>query len=235
MRRAFVAGATGYTGRAVVFELRRRGYDVIAHVRPGSKSWAVWGAALADSGARPLEIPWHLVDLSSLLKKECPDVVFALLGTTRARAKSEGVAGDIYEQVDYGVSAMLVDAVLGANISPRFVYLSSLGAKDGARNKYLAARGKMEKKLRNSGIDYTIARPSFISGSDRAESRPMERVGAIVSDALLKGVATLGGRRVRKRYRSIDATSLARVLVDASESPLARNQVLCGEEWWPDR
>ena len=38
MTTAFVAGSTGYTGRALVQALRRQDIATVAHVRPGSRA-----------------------------------------------------------------------------------------------------------------------------------------------------------------------------------------------------
>ena len=44
---AFVAGATGYTGRAVVERLVADGFEAVAHVRPDSSRLASEREALA--------------------------------------------------------------------------------------------------------------------------------------------------------------------------------------------
>ncbi len=43
-------GATGYTGRAVVSELRERGFEVVAHVRPDSTQLDEWRSRFAQLG-----------------------------------------------------------------------------------------------------------------------------------------------------------------------------------------
>lgn len=51
MNKAFVAGATGYTGRAVVAELRALGLETTAHIRPNSPQRERWTREFADLGA----------------------------------------------------------------------------------------------------------------------------------------------------------------------------------------
>jgi uncharacterized protein YbjT (DUF2867 family) len=145
-----------------------------------------------------------------------PEIVFALLGTTRARAardeRATGVAAG-YEAVDYGLSARLLHAVLAAGIAPRFVYLSSIGAREGSRNPYLAVRGRFERELRESGLPYLIVQPSFISGSDRDERRIAERVASVAMDALLRAAAALGAHVVHDRWATLSGDALAAGMV----------------------
>ena len=46
--------------------------------------------------------------------------------------------------------------------------------------------------LFNGPLPYIIFRPAFISGPNREEFRPLERVGAVVTDALFSGLARCG-------------------------------------------
>lgn len=231
--RAFVAGATGYTGRAVVAELRRRGIETHAHVRADSPRGAEARELFASLGARVDGSPWEQASLARRITELAPSLVFALLGTTRARAAQALRAGappESYESVDYGLSACLLAAVLDGPSRPRFVYLSSAGVRSDSASRYLAARARLEALLRTSGIPFTIARPSVISGPDREEDRPAERLAAALLDACLAGLSILGARRLAARYRSIDATTLARGLVRAALDPACAGRVLRGED-----
>jgi uncharacterized protein YbjT (DUF2867 family) len=226
-RTAFVAGATGYTGRAVVEELRRRGLETVAHVRPGSSSLETLGPRFEALGARVDTTPWEPEAMRATLAGLRPTVVFALLGTTAKRAKGEGMESEeAYERVDYGLTALLIDAAAALPEPPRFLYLSSLGAEPGTKNAYLAARVKAEAKLRESGLPHTVARPSFVTGSDREESRPMERTAAVVADAALAFAGLLGATSLRDRYSSLAAAALAKALVAAGLDPACDGRVL---------
>jgi hypothetical protein len=74
-----------------------------------------------------------------------------------------------------------------------------------------------------------IARPSFITGPDRDESRPAERLGAAVVDALAAPARLFGGRRLADRYRSTTAAELAAALVRLAADPAAAGRVLEGD------
>lgn len=210
--RALVVGATGYTGRAVVAALRSRNVGTVAHVRPGSPDASQWRERFTGLGAAVDESPWEPTAIAAMVAKHGPSVVFACLGTTRRRAAREGIAQP-YERVDYGLTKQLLDAAVAAGNAPRFVYLSALGAKESSATPYLAVRGRLERELRGCGLPYLIVRPAFISGSDRAESRPSERLFAVTTDALLAGVAAIGGGKVRDRFATLTGTQLAEGMV----------------------
>jgi uncharacterized protein YbjT (DUF2867 family) len=221
---SFVAGATGYTGREVV---RLLGEKAIAHVRPDSSQLDAWRDRFGGTGAKVDTTPWELEAMTATLQTTTPAAVFALLGTTRKRAKGERLsAQEAYEKVDYGLTALLIEAAAASGCNPRFVYLSSLGVGDSRRTGYVGARTRAEEKLRASGLSYTIARPSFITGADRDENRPGERAGAAVVDGVLSVVGAVGARTVADRYRSITATDLARALVRAAFDPTLDSAIL---------
>ena len=108
---------------------------------------------------------------------------------------------------------------------PRFVYLSSMGVKEGTSNAYLAARARIEKELREGALPWTSVRPSFIVG-DRDEARAGEAIGSTVADGLLGALGALGARRLRDRYRSITGPELARALVSVGLDPAREDQVV---------
>mgnify|MGYP002780867255 CR=1 FL=1 len=228
---AFVAGAPGYVGQAVVRRLRALGAEVHAHVRPDSPRLADWRVRFTALGAHVDATPWDEDAMTATLARVRPAAVFALLGTTRARGRT--APGDTYESVDYGLTALLRRAAERAaretGAAPRFVYLSAAGVADDTRNAYLAARARVERELRGGTLPWTVARPSFITGPDRAESRPAERIAAAATDALLAPVALLGGRRLADRWRSTTADELAAALVRLAGDPAEVGQVLEGD------
>lgn len=225
---AFVAGATGYTGRSVIEELRRRGVAAVAHVRPDSPRLRHWRERLESLGAVVDTTPWDEDALAAALARIAPTVVFALLGTTRRRMRR--THGDSYATVDYGLTAMLLRAVGRAVPSARFVYLSAIGVSRHARGEYLRARWQLEQELRASGVEWLIARPAFISGPDRDDTRPLERIAAVAIDGVLRLAAALGASGLRARYASLDAHTLARGLVQHALEPASGRHVLWPEE-----
>ncbi len=146
---AFIAGATGYTGRALLAELARAqgGWTARPHAR---KAGALDGAVVCD--------PRDVAALTDGMRG-CEAVV-QLIGTVRARFDD----GDA-EPIDYGTTVALGEAAKAAGV-PRLLLLSSVGAGS-ARGRYLAVKRKTERWVEASGLEYTILRPSFIVGEGR--------------------------------------------------------------------
>jgi uncharacterized protein YbjT (DUF2867 family) len=215
---AFVLGATGFVGREVVRQLCVRGTKTYAHVRPDSSKLAEWRTKFGELGAELDATPWDAAALAARWRELAPAQIYICIGTTRSKAKSDQVQGDIYEQVDLGLTKLAVDAARASEQKPRIVYLSSVGADANARSAYLKARGKAEDTVKTSGLPWVIARPSIITG-DRDDSRPAERTAGVVGDGLLAVVGVFGGKKVRDRYRSTTPDVLASALIRIGEAP----------------
>lgn len=230
MTTAFVAGATGLTGRFVVSALRARGHRAVAHVRPDSRSLEQWRARFEAEGAEVDTTAWDEQALTDRLRALAPTHVFALLGTTQKRSRAAKAAGrdpaaESYEAVDYGLTAMLRRACEASGHRPRFVYLSAMNVQPDTKNAYYAARAKVERELHEGSLPYTIVRPSFILG-DRDERRMGETVGAAVVDGALAVLGAFGARKLRDAYRSIDGKDLAEAMVRFALDPSAENTTL---------
>jgi uncharacterized protein YbjT (DUF2867 family) len=230
---AFVAGASGYTGRAVVAELRRRNIATIAHIRPESSRLEAFREQFGALGARVDSTPWTQPAITASMADLRPTHIFALLGTTAATAKAEqkrtGKAVD-YDSVDYGLTNMLVLASSRSSIRPRFVYLSSIGVSEKAPGAYMQARWKAEQAIIHSNLPYTIVRPSFISGEDRDESRPMERIAANIASFALGGLAKIGATQLKARWSPMTGEELAAAIVELALAPAGENRVYEGEQ-----
>lgn len=220
-QRAFVAGATGLTGRLVVAALRERGVPTVAHVRPDSHRLAEWTERFEALGATVDSTAWAPAAMEATMARVRPTHVFSLLGTTKKRMKREG--GD-YDAIDYGLTALLIDALAAAAVPARFVYLSSIGVTPDTQNAYLKARAKVEAKLQASALPWIIARPSIIVG-DRDEERPLESASAGVADFFLGLGRVIGLKRVAERYRSTPAPVLAEGIVHHGLAPAANRVV----------
>jgi nucleoside-diphosphate-sugar epimerase len=213
-QKALVMGATGYVGRQVVRRLCEEGVSTLAHVRPGSSKIDDWNEKFSEQGAVVLSTAWNSQALESALAKHAPTHVFALIGTTRSRAKGEQIPGDIYQSIDYGLTKMLLDGCQAQDPAPRFIYLSSVGASSKSRSAYLRARGQLEEDLESSGLSWISARPAAITGHDRDVDRPAERWGAAIGDRVLSLASLLGAKRLREEYESTSSTRLAEALVE---------------------
>lgn len=230
-QRAWVLGATGYVGRELVAQLRRRGIATTAHVRFDSPRLEHWRAHFGALGAELDTSPWQREEFARRLRESRATLLFLCLGTTLRRrlAPSRSSVADDYLAVDLGLSSLVIDAAVHSACAPRTVLLSAARAAAGSRSKYLSARGKLEDHLIASGLPWTIARPAFVTGSKREEFRPLERLGAMFVDWSLLWGAILGMQILRERYRSIDAVELSRALVVHALDPRSASKLLLGE------
>jgi uncharacterized protein YbjT (DUF2867 family) len=151
-RRLFIAGASGATGRLVVSLARAQGLDFLAHERPKPGRVSKPGTAvlaLSDAGA-----------LQAALQG-CTTVL-QLIGTTRQRFS----AGDTYESSDIGTTRALVEAARATGVD-HLVLLSSAGTGY-PLGAYLRAKAAAEQLVKESGIGWTVFRPSaFISETQK--------------------------------------------------------------------
>ena len=221
---AFVVGATGFTGREVARCLAQRGIRTFAHLRPDSARLQLWQERLRALGAEVDTTAWEEAAMTATLRRLKPALVFALLGTTRARMKALARAGQdpqaqSYEAVDYGLTALLLRAAKASGARPRFIYLSAAGVSPKSRSPYYRVRAKLEEELKGSGLPYVIARPSFISGPGRDEPRTGERIGSALIDASLAVAGALGAKRLQARYASTTNTVLAEALHGLQHPP----------------
>jgi uncharacterized protein YbjT (DUF2867 family) len=166
------------------------------------------------------------------LQQHRPERVFALLGTTRGKAREAARHGiDAgYGAVDRDLTLMLLGACRVACPNAVFVYLSSLGANARSSNGYLRVRGDVEETLVASGQPWLIAQPSFISGADRAERRTGERMGAIVADGALALFRLVGAKRIADRFGAMSGAELAQALATASRTGAPRGRRLRSDD-----
>jgi uncharacterized protein YbjT (DUF2867 family) len=220
--RVLVIGATGYVGRSLVASAARAGHEVIAHVRPESPTGDRAAAQLVAAGARVVRTPWTGEAWYRYLEANPPDRIVLALGTTSSRARAAsrtGGADASQSAVDLGLTMMLVNAARTAAPETGLVYLSALGAS-ATGNEYLRVRATVEAALSGGPNPFTVVRPSFITGPDRGESRPVERIGAFLGNSLTALLRMGGNRRRAAKLASISGPDLASILVGLASEPL---------------
>ncbi|MEG3090499.1 SDR family oxidoreductase [Sphingomonas sp. PB1R3] len=147
-----VTGATGFVGRAVVDRAAGSGLSLRALTRRAQPSRAgiTWIAGALD---RP-------DSLATLV--EGADAVLHIAGVVNAPDRAGFVSGNID-----GTRAM-VEAAKAAGIR-RFVHVSSLSAREPDLSVYGWSKRQAEDVVTDSGLDWTIVRPSGIYGPHDTE------------------------------------------------------------------
>ncbi|MBE9177816.1 SDR family oxidoreductase [Oculatella sp. LEGE 06141] len=197
--KAFVAGATGETGRRIVQELVQRNIPVRALVRD------------LEKGRQILPAEAELV-VGDVLK---PDSLRSAIADCTVLISATGAAPSFDPtgpyKVDYEGNKHLVDVAREKGIQ-QFVMVSSLCASQFFHplNLFwliLYWKKQAEDYLQKSGLPYTIVRPGGLKNEDNSNSIVMS--GA---DTLSEG--------------SIPRTKVAQVCVEALFQPASKNKIV---------
>ncbi|HEX8523858.1 MAG TPA: complex I NDUFA9 subunit family protein [Tepidisphaeraceae bacterium] len=224
--RIFVTGASGFVGTAVVEELLSRGYDVSAlsnrrklsvqDPRLRTTQGDLFNPRALDEGLRDCDAVIHLVGI--IMEKPSAGVTFS-------RIHFEG-------------TQQIVDATKRAGIR-RYVHMSALGTRPSAVSDYHKTKWRAEEYVRQSGLDWTVIRPSMIHGP-RGEFIQMEaqwaRHRAPAPIFFMPFMPYFGGKRAG-RLQPVYVGDVARAFVDAVEKPATIGEIylLGGPEvvTWP--
>lgn len=197
--KAFVAGATGETGRRIVRELTQRNIPVRALVRN------------LEKGKELLPVEAELV-VGDVLK---PESLSTAIGDSTVILCATGASPSLDPtgpyQVDYQGTKNLVDVAKTKGIE-HFVLVSSLCVSQFFHplNLFwliLVWKKQAEEYIQKSGLTYTIVRPGGLKNEDNPDLVVMSS-----ADTLFDG--------------SIPRTKVAQVCVEALSEAAARNKIV---------
>jgi uncharacterized protein YbjT (DUF2867 family) len=197
--KAFVAGATGETGRRIVQELVQRQIPVRALVRDLATA-----RAILPAGVELIE--GNVLDPASIITGIGDSTV--ILCATGAKPSLDPTGP---YQVDYEGTKNLVNAAKSKDIE-QFVFVSSLCVSKFFHplNLFwliLWWKQQAEQYLITSGLNYTIVRPGGLKNEDNSNPVIMS-----AADTLFDG--------------SIPRQKVAQVCVESLTNPQARNKIL---------
>ncbi|MEM9786243.1 MAG: SDR family oxidoreductase [Pseudomonadota bacterium] len=163
MNHVFVAGATGYLGRHLCAEYKRRGWHVTALVRKsGDPDGLTADHLIVAEATKPETLQGHMKGV---------DLVVSALGITR---QADGLG---YWDVDYQANLNLLAEAEQSNV-PRFAYVHVLKADQMAKVPLVAAKSAFVAKLQSGAIRSTVVAPTGYF-SDMADFLTMARSGRV--------------------------------------------------------
>ncbi|PSQ47913.1 complex I NDUFA9 subunit family protein [Halobacteriales archaeon SW_6_65_15] len=147
-----VAGGTGFIGTNLVRELDDRGHDVTVLARDPDE---------ADLPAGVERVRGDVTAYDSIENAfEGQDAVVNLVALSPLFKPS---GGQSHEEVHLGGTRNVVQAAEEHGVR-KIVQMSALGADPNGTTEYIRAKGKAEQVVRDSGLAYSIFRPSIVFG-----------------------------------------------------------------------
>jgi NADH dehydrogenase len=205
-----VAGGTGLLGSAIVNELLRRGAAVAVLGRDEEKIKRRFGdrvEARRGDVTRPETLSVAMQGIDTVINT-------VQIPTSPIEIPRKGWT---FENVDYKGTVNLVDAAKASGVQ-RFVYMSAVGASLDGPKHWFRFKGLAEQHLRDSGLDWTIVRPTWVYGP---EDDSLNRL--IGFSKFLPFVPLFGDGRQAMQPVFVD--DVGRIVADAATRPEAAGEV----------
>jgi NADH dehydrogenase len=151
-----VAGGTGFVGSAIAGELRRRGRRVVVLSSLGE---IARGALPDDIEIRQADVRSSAGLAEALAGVDQLVISLAFPGSPIERPRR----GETFMEVDAAGTERLVAAAQQAGVA-RLLYVSGAGAAPDAKRHWFRAKWRAEEAVRESGIDWSIIRPTWVFG-----------------------------------------------------------------------
>lgn len=154
-----VTGATGFIGRHVVRALVSSGHSVRALARDREKSRSALGGLTPEKGVTT--VIGDVFDAGSMaeLSRGC-DAVVHTIGIRR-----EFPPEVTFTHLHPRATGRALEAAERAG-ARRFIHISALGTRPDAPSAYHRSKHEAETLVRQSGLEWTILRPSLVHGPD---------------------------------------------------------------------
>lgn len=196
--RVLLIGGTGFVGDRMRHVLREHGHAVTLLVRSGGDELRGEGFATVQG---------NVTDPESLVR--AMDGVDAVVNLV-AIIKEKGDA--TFERINYQGSVNVVDAARQAGVR-RIVQMSALGADNLPDFPYHYTKWRAENVVRDSGLDWTIFRPSIVFGPGE-QVQFVSQLADVVKQAPVIPVVGDGRSRFQPVHLDDVSEAFARALAD---------------------
>jgi NADH dehydrogenase len=207
-----VVGGTGFVGGGIVRELARRGKPVAVLSRdPGRNKDRFPG----------LNVEYRKGDVTDpeSLRAALAGIATLISSQQFPNSPIENPArGYTFEKVDAEGTENLARAAKEAGVM-RFVYLSGVGAAPDAERHWFRAKWRAETAVRDSGITYTIVRPSWVFGPEDVALNRFLGMSRFLPFVLLIGNAG------KQRLQPVFVDDVARAVAESLDRPAAESKV----------
>lgn len=206
-----VAGGTGFVGAGIVRELVRRGKPVAVLSRNADKVSSRFPgltvAARQGDVTDPASLPAALAGVETVIGcQQFPNSPI-----------ENPDKGYTFEKVDAEGTENLVAAAKAAGVK-RYIYLSGVGAAPEGRH-WFRAKWRAEKAVRESGLVYTIIRPTWVYGP---EDKSLNR---FLGMARFLPFVPLIGAAGKQQMQPVFIEDVGRAVAESLDSPAAENQL----------
>lgn len=157
-RSVLLIGGTGYVGDALRHRLREAGHQVTLLMRPASspERFQQEGFATAEGDVTDPD------SLVRALERVRPEAVINLVAIIKEKGKAT------FEQMNYRGTTHVIDAMRQTGVS-RILQMSAIGAGNLPDYPYHYTKWKAENYVKDSGLRWTIFRPSIVFGPGQHE------------------------------------------------------------------
>lgn len=205
-----VAGGTGFVGSGIVRELARRGKPVAVLTRNASRTKRFSG----------LDVTYREGDVtrpeSLAAAMQGVEAVVGCQQFPNSPIENPG-KGYTFEKVDAEGTENLVRAAKAAGVK-RYVYLSGAGAAPEGPH-WFRAKWRAETAVRESGLTFTILRPSWVYGPED------KSLNKFLGMARFLPFVPLIGNAGKQRMQPVFIDDVGRAVAESLDNPAAANQI----------
>lgn len=191
MNKIVISGANGFVGKNVGKFLARNGFEIVSLVRKGRTKTVDFGRTIISKNLTENSLIGYVKGSAAFLH---------FIGKGRQTASSD------YDTVNVSLTRNAIILCKQAGIK-KIIYLSGLGVDQKSTLGYFISKFKAEQEIIQSGLDYTIFRPSYIVGKN-------DPLSQILSSQLSRDSVIIPGSG-RYRLQPILVSDVAKVVMKA--------------------